>query len=298
MMGAVDDDATDSGALVVDREERGPKEAALVVIYGTDLGRRWNIEGTVTMGRGVGCDIVLPYESASREHAAIELDGDAVRLRDLDSTNGTYLNDHEIKEAYLSNGDRLQVGRTIFRFLYSSELEHAYHEEVFRLSTVDGLTGARNRRYLHDALSRDLSRALRYERPLSALVIDVDGLTFLNDKFGRRGGDHLLGRLARMIGQRARKVDLLARWGADEFFMVLPETPLEGARIFSEHLREMVQDHEFTFDGDAMQCTVSIGVTGLTPEIEAPEDMIQRALKCLNDAQRAGGNRVVMDRFK
>lgn len=296
MMQGVDDEATDSGALVRDREERGPKEACLVVIYGTDLGRRWNIRGRVTLGRGGSCDIVLPYESASREHAAIEIDGESVRIADLDSTNGTYLNDHEVKQAYLTNGDRLQVGRTIFRFLYSSELEHAYHEEVFRLSTVDGLTGARNRRYLHDALSRDLSRALRYERPLSALVVDVDGLTFLNDKFGRRGGDHLLGRLARLIQQRARKVDLLARWGADEFFMVLPETPLEGARIFSEHLREMVQGHEFVFEGDEMRCTISIGVTSLVPGVEAPEDLIQRALKCLDDAQRAGGNRVVMDR--
>lgn len=297
-MAGVDDDATDSGALVLEREERGPREACLVVIYGTDLGRRWNIKGKVTLGRGVGCDIVLPYESASREHAQIELDVESVRIRDLDSTNGTFLNDHEVKEAYLSNGDRLQVGRTIFRFLYSSELEHAYHEEVFRLSTVDGLTGARNRRYLHDALSRDLSRALRYERPLSALVIDVDGLTFLNDKHGRRGGDHLLGRLARLIEQRARRVDLLARWGADEFFMVLPETPLEGARIFSEQLRELVQDHEFHFEGDEMTCTISIGVTAAVQSTEAPEDMIQRALKCLDEAQRAGGNRVVMDRDK
>ena len=117
---------------------RRKKDACIVVIYGAELGRKYNIESReMTIGRATVNDICVSQDSVSRTHATIVMDDSGVKIRDNESTNGTYVNDHKIHEAYLKDGDLIKVGRSIFKFLTGDNIESSYHEEIYRLSTVE-----------------------------------------------------------------------------------------------------------------------------------------------------------------
>ena len=129
----------------------------LVVIYtkeATLLGKRFVLEQNPTRaGRGADNQIVLDGDSVSRRHCHFERRGEAWLVVDDGSTNGTYVNDDHISSEHrLANGDRIKVGPTIFKFLSGTDVESQYHEEIYRLTIIDGLTQAYNKRYLFEAL--------------------------------------------------------------------------------------------------------------------------------------------------
>ena len=192
------------------------KEACLVVIYGPDLGRKYNLEASaMTLGRSNKCDIQIDQESVSRAHSKIINAGRLVRIRDLGSTNGTYVNDELIDERTLADGDFIKIGRTIFKFLSGGNIERAYHEEIYRLTTVDGLTQIFNKRYFPRQLEREIARALRYRREVSLVMFDIDHFKQVNDTHGHLAGDAVLKTLAMTIktGSGGRSVRALRRRG-------------------------------------------------------------------------------------
>ena len=134
--------------------------AALVVIYGLDLGRKYDLVGDNTIiGRSSKASIQIDQESVSRNHAKLISSEKKVVLQDMGSTNGTYVNDELIAgDSQLRNGDLIKIGRTIFKFIAGGNIETAYHDEIYRLTTVDGLTQIFNRRYFEDTLDREISR--------------------------------------------------------------------------------------------------------------------------------------------
>jgi diguanylate cyclase (GGDEF)-like protein len=275
---------------------RKPKDACLVVIYGQDLGRKYNITGgEITVGRATSNDICLSQDAVSRVHARLIIDEQGVRLRDNESTNGTYVNDNKIHEAYLQDGDLVKIGRSIFKFLTGENIESSYHEEIFRLSTVDGLTQVYNRRYFMETLERELSRARRYERPLGLLIFDIDHFKKTNDTFGHRAGDHVLRRVADLVTEDARKVDVVSRYGGEEFTVILPEVGLEGARLFAEKIRKLIETEDFSFEGRKIPVNISIGVAELDESIAAADDMIKTADRRLYAAKEGGRNRTVAE---
>jgi diguanylate cyclase (GGDEF)-like protein len=279
-------------------ETQGPKakrkDACLVVIYGQDLGRKYNLVGRdLRIGRATTNDICLGQDAVSREHAILVVDDVGVKIRDNDSTNGTYINDNKIHEAYLRDGDLVKVGRSIFKFLSGDNIESSYHEEIFRLSTVDGLTQVFNRRYFMETLERELSRARRYERPLALLIFDIDHFKLCNDTFGHRAGDFVLRRISELVTMRARKVDVVARYGGEEFAVILPEIDIVGAKLFAEKVRVLVEEENFTFEGRKIPVTISIGVADLDSLVANADDLIQTADRRLYAAKNSGRNRVV-----
>lgn len=282
---------TDEGA------GKGPKkEACLVVIYGAELGRKYHIDGReMTIGRGTLNDICVSHDSVSRTHATLRVEDNGVKLRDNESTNGTYVNDHKVHEAWLKEGDLIKIGRAIFKFLSGDNVESLYHEEIYRLSTVDGLTQIFNKRYFLETLERELSRARRYDRPLALVMFDIDHFKLCNDNFGHRAGDFVLRQVADVVRDRARKVDVLARYGGEEFAMILPEIDIRGATQFSEKIRIMIGESRFSFEGRAIPVTISIGVAELTQDIATYDDLIKRADARLYKAKQTGRNRVVFD---
>ena len=123
------------------------KEAALVTLYGADLGRRFVLQKSeVVIGRSSKCDIRIDQESVSRSHASLLNNGRSVVLRDLGSTNGTLVNDQQVDEYVLRHGDLIKIGRTVFKFIAGGDIEQLYHEEIYRLTTTDGLTQIFNKR--------------------------------------------------------------------------------------------------------------------------------------------------------
>ncbi|MFH1130131.1 MAG: FHA domain-containing protein, partial [Pseudomonadota bacterium] len=110
------------------------KEACMVMIYGPELGKKYNLGSpSIIFGRSSKCDIQIDQESVSRSHCKVMNTGNSLIIRDLGSTNGTYVNDKSIDEHVLRDGDLIKIGRSIFKFLTGGNIEHAYHEGIYRL---------------------------------------------------------------------------------------------------------------------------------------------------------------------
>ena len=270
----------------------------LVVIYTKEptlLGRRFVLDSSpIRIGRGAENHIVLEGDSVSRRHAHFEQRSGAWWCVDDGSTNGSYVNDEQIvREARMTNGDRIKIGPTIFKFLSGEDVEAQYHEEIYRMTIIDGLTQVHVKRYLLEALDKELMRARRHQRELSFLMLDIDHFKKINDVHGHLAGDYVLKEVARLIQQRIRRDEVLARYGGEEFAIILPETTLEGACALAEGLREKIEESRFVFQGETIRVTISIGAAILVEEHRASLDLINKADEKLYEAKRAGRNRVL-----
>ena len=245
-------------------ERPAAKDACLVVIYGLELGKKFSLETpSIIIGRSSKADIQIDQESVSRNHAKIVNTGKQILIRDLGSTNGSYVNDELIDEHVLQDRDFIKIGRTIFKFLTGGNVEAAYHEEIYRLTTDDGLTQIKNRRYLMEALEAELRRAQRYARDVSLIMFDIDHFKRINDTYGHLAGDYVLKHLATVIKQRIRREDLFARFGGEEFSILLPEIAHANAMIFAEKIRALIERTEFKFEDSEIPVRISIGVASL-----------------------------------
>jgi two-component system cell cycle response regulator len=269
-------------------------EACLVVIYGHDLGKKFNLDrDALIIGRSSGADIKLEQEAVSRNHCKLVNTGDSVIVRDLGSTNGTYVNDQLVDEYRLRDGDLLKIGRCIFKFLSGDNIESAYHEEIYRLTTIDGLTQVYNRRYFLESLDREMGRAQRYLRDLSLILFDIDHFKAVNDTYGHLAGDYVLKQLAMEIKRRIRREDILARYGGEEFAIILPELDNTSAMHFGEKIRRIASEANFRFDETDIPVTVSVGVTTLEPAVRDSASFIKRVDEKLYRAKSDGRNCVV-----
>ncbi|MHB8421051.1 MAG: diguanylate cyclase [Myxococcales bacterium] len=270
-------------------------QSCLVVIYGPDLGHRYEISGDeLTIGRDIGNQITVDLDNVSRRHARLVQRVDKVYLQDLGSTNGTFLNDEEVKgEVPLRSGDLVKVGGAIFKFLYGGNVESLFHEEIYRITIGDGLTQCYNKRYFMEFLEREMARGQRYGRPLSLMIFDLDHFKDVNDTHGHLAGDHVLRELANAVRTKVRKEECLARYGGEEFTLVSPESGPARVRKFAEKLRQIVEAHEFAFDGKAIAVTISVGVADMTPDMTEPAQFIKVADANLYLAKKQGRNRVV-----
>ncbi len=271
------------------------KEACLVVIYGLELGKKFNVGRPQTIvGRSSKADIQIDQESVSRNHCKIINTGSAILLRDMESTNGTYVNDEIVDEYVLRDGDLVKVGRVIFKFLSGNNIESAYHEEIYRLTTIDGLTQTFNRRYFTETLERELGRAQRYRRDLSLLMFDIDRFKTVNDSHGHLAGDYVLRHLASVLRPRIRREDVFARYGGEEFAIILPELDLHSTLQFAEKIRRLVETTPFRFDDVNIPITISIGAATMSAVPTAsPTEFVKQADDNLFAAKESGRNRVV-----
>lgn len=269
-------------------------DAALVVIYGLELGRKYDLCKTETLiGRSAKAEIQVDQESISRNHACITTSKRGVFIKDLESTNGTFVNDEPVRgETPLCNGDLVKIGRTIFKFIAGGNIETAYHDEIYRLTTMDGLTQIYNRRYFEEALEREVSRSRRYERSLALVMFDVDHFKRVNDQHGHLAGDYVLKQLASTLRTRIRREDVFARYGGEEFGMLLPEVDLVGAVKLAEKARRLVEKQRFEFDNTLIPISISLGVAVLESGHRDLVDLKRAADAKLYEAKAAGRNRV------
>jgi len=267
------------------------KEACLVVIYGSELGKKYNLNApSLVIGRSSKCDIQIDQESISRNHTKMVNTGKSILIRDLGSTNGTYVNDEPIDEYVMRDGDLIKIGRTIFKFLTGGNIENAYHEEIYRLTTIDGLTQIFNKRYFLETIEREIARSHRYRRELSLVMFDIDHFKKVNDSYGHLAGDYVLKHLAQTVKTRIRREDCFARYGGEEFAIVLPEIDGLNAKPFAEKIRQLVEATDFRFENTSMPVTISMGVATLDGESTDPQALIKRADDRLYEAKSSGRN--------
>lgn len=273
------------------------RDACLVQIYptGPHMGSRYALSGgSLVLGRDAASDITLADEAVSRHHGVLQFDGDGYQVIDLTSTNGTFVNDVRVAAQKLRDGDYLRLGTHIFRFLASGNLEAQYHEEIYRLTIIDALTGTFNKRFFLEHLDQEVARSARFGRPLSLLMLDIDWFKAVNDRLGHLGGDHALREVAACIKKSLRREDLFARYGGEEFGVVAPETPGGQAVILAERLREAVARHPFRYGEEDFQVTISVGVGSLLGEEPlVATQLIRQADEKLYQAKQAGRNCVV-----
>jgi cobalamin biosynthesis protein CobD len=273
------------------------RTACLVHIYptGPGMGSRYPLADTpLVLGRGSDCDIRIADHSVSRRHARIQPSADGYYAVDLQSTNGTFVNDAAASMHRLKDGDYLRVGNCIYRFLTGGNVEAEYHEEIYRLTIIDALTDTHNKRYLLEFLDRELARSSRYRRPLALIMFDIDLFKSINDQLGHLGGDFTLRELAACIKSSVRKEELFARYGGEEFAVVLPETTGQGAVHVAERVRRLIETHPFQYEDKSYHITISLGVACTDGEQTlTPSQLIRLADDKLYQAKREGRNRVV-----
>lgn len=159
-------------------------------------------------------------------------------------------------------------------------------------SNRDGLTGIYNRRYLEQQLSVEYSRCKRYGTTLSFIIFDLDHFKKVNDNFGHLAGDKVLCDVSQRISGLLRTVDVFGRYGGEEFGIILPDTPQEGALTLAERLRQAIAEEPVTYKGTIIPVTISIGVAGFQLETPDYEHLIHWADLALYYGKENGRNRV------
>lgn len=270
--------------------------ASVVQIYGGSLGRRVELlGGAITIGRDDDNAICVELSTVSRQHSRVFSDGSQHWVEDLESTNGTFVNDREITEATaLSNGDLIKCGGAVFKFIEGGNVEALYHEEIHRLTLTDGLTQIANKRHFTEFFERELARALRHQRPLALVMFDLDHFKKINDDHGHLAGDRVLCGVTALVAPEVRRDELFARWGGEEFAVVLPETAIDGAAHFGERIRAMVERASFEYDGETLRVTISVGATALA-DGDSLETLVDRADALLARAKQGGRNGVCVE---
>jgi diguanylate cyclase (GGDEF)-like protein len=165
--------------------------------------------------------------------------------------------------------------------------------EVQHLAITDALTGVSNRRYLLEIAQYEFDQAKRYQRPLSAIMFDLDGFKNINDQFGHAAGDTVLRLVAQRCQENVRNIDTLGRYGGDEFGIILPETKYDRAHNVAERIRSCIADKPFLANGNEFQLSISMGVATISENTQDLSGLLSNVDAALYDAKESGKNRIV-----
>jgi diguanylate cyclase (GGDEF)-like protein len=263
----------------------------LVVLHGPLLGKTFAVDQPqVTIGRSSDCDIQIEDDNVSRKHAQIGCQDGLVWLKDLGSTNGSYVNSKRVSEIPLNDGDLVLIGRVLFKFIRSSSVENRFFGQMYSLATTDFLTGIANRQQVINLLEQEFNRARRYDRPVSILIYDIDHFKDINDTFGHLTGDQLLIESSRIVKEHLRAEDFYGRLGGDEFLIICPETTVEKALALGKRIQVVLSKTDFSAKEKPIFFTISVGVAGLSLKVASPDELILLADQALYRAKNAGRN--------
>lgn len=260
------------------------------------IGTRFSLRpgAALEIGRSPNAEVSLPeVPSVSRNHSRLEYLVGLVVIRDLGSTNGTYVNDRLIDgPSVLRSGDRFQVGAVHFKFLHEQDVEHAYHNAIYDLVARDGLTEIFNKRKFDEEIEKEFSRARRYGRPLSLIMVDVDHFKEVNDSHGHLAGDFILKQIAGRLSSCLRAEQIIARVGGEEFAILCPETDSSSATILAEKLRTRIAEAPCLFGETAISVTCSFGVAQFEAETQSAPQLLEAADRALYASKASGRNKV------
>jgi two-component system cell cycle response regulator len=286
--------------LPVSLPHEGNRRATLTVLTGLQAGRLITIDGTeLTIGRAVDADLVVDDTGVSRRHARIARSPDGgFYVEDLGSVNGTFVGTARVGVSILREVDVLQLGPHLkVRFAVVDPAEEALGRYLFEASVHDPLTHAFNRQHLADRLIAEIARARRASTELAVLMIDVDALKTVNDSFGHLAGDRALCTIASRIRCVLRVEDVFARYGGDEFVVLVLGIAHPDVMRLADRVRRTVEGLHMSARGGKVAITTSIGVAFLTEVGETDEPgvaLIATADARMYEAKASGGNSVCM----
>ena len=294
-IGDDDDEATRVGIIEVPKATAKDR-AYLIVLTGDGVGSMFRIEGESIIGRSSTANVRLNDDGVSRRHARLIQKGSSVVIEDLNSANGTFVNDEQITERTLRDGDKIRIGSTsILKFSYHDDLEESFQQRMYEAALYDSLTRAFNKKYLLERLPTELAYAKRHGTSLSLLMFDVDFFKKINDTYGHLAGDAVLIKLAKLAAGALRQEDIFGRYGGEEFAILCRGVKLQHAGVLGERLRSTVESSIFEHEGRRLAVTISVGVASYpTSPVETPNQLIAAADEALYEAKRCGRNRVLL----
>ena len=193
----------------------------------------------------------------------------------------------------------INLGLTLFiiwlaalMLIFHLHQEKRYTERLAELANYDALTNVHNRHYFNQELEKEIAKSRRYKIDLSLLMIDIDHFKKVNDTYGHPVGDQVLKTLADICKKVLRDVDIVVRFGGEEFIVILPSTNISGSLLTAERIRRAVEETEFQYEDISLRCTVSIGVTSYDNNEWNDKDFIKAADIALYEAKKNGRNQV------
>jgi two-component system cell cycle response regulator len=271
--------------------------ASLTLMSGPNAGQIFALDrNECVIGRDLDAHVRIEDPSLSRRHAHIvRLGGDRYLLEDLKSTNGTFVGGLRVQRHELVTGDRIQLGPKLgVRFAIIDLAEEMLQRQLFESSTRDGLTHAFNRKYLAERLAAEVAHARRHKSALAVLLFDIDEFKRTNDTHGHLVGDAVLRAIADEVHALIRIEDVLARFGGEEFVILIRATAPDDAMTLAERMRLAIEKMTVKAPDGDVRVTVSIGVASLSevgPE-GAGAELLALADTRLFRAKEAGRNRV------
>jgi len=170
------------------------------------------------------------------------------------------------------------------------------HKKIKSLSITDGLSGLYCYRFFQERLDDELVRARRYQEPLGLIMMDIDGFKQVNDAWGHQTGDRVLKQIAKILKEMCREVDIISRYGGEEFAVILPETNIEGTFYLAERIRKAIKNFEFTSlsSDETIKLTVSCGVASFPDSAKDKEKLIKKADDALYKAKNEGKDKTCL----
>ncbi len=277
--------------------------ATLTMMTGPDAGQVFALDrDECVVGRDFDVHVRLEDTSVSRRHARLTRRGGAFIVEDMGSTNGTYVGGQKITSRELASGDRIQVGaRLTLRFAMTDETEDVLQRQLYESSTRDPLTRAFNRKYLWERMAAEIAHAHRHGTSLAVLMLDIDDFKGTNDTHGHLVGDAVLRAIADEVQTLIRAEDVFARFGGEEFVVLIRATGVDDAPKLAERLRGAIERLRIpagSRDEDIdVAVTISVGVASLSelPGQSEAKSLLERADQRLYRAKSEGRNRVCSD---
>ncbi len=256
----------------------------------------------ITIGRALEANVRINDTRISRLHARIttfensEIDERKYFISDLGSKNGTILNGQLIQEAWLNNGDKLEIGGHLLRFELLDEIDREYQSQIRRLLSHDDLTGLLSSSSFFSELRRETTLAGEAGRRFCVLMMDIDHFKLVNDHYGHLTGSKTLEEIGFCITRNLRTGDVGARFGGEEFAAFLLDADVPQAWVAAERIRSAIEKNPFTVlrhgkPAEKHFITVSIGISSYPIDATDPIELVELADSALYRAKREGRNR-------
>lgn len=290
-----------SGTFTEQFQQASKTPPALVMLVGPpgSVGKVWPIDQeNVIIGRSMTSAIFVDDKSVSRSHSKLSNHLGDVTLIDLESSNKTIINGQSIPPFIpfkLKNNDQVKVGNVLFKFLEQGSIEAAASQAMQQKSERDTLTQAWNKGALLAKGPEALQRAKLLNASMSVLVLDIDHFKKINDTYGHAAGDYVLKALAEIISKTSiRSDDYFARFGGEEFVIIMFGSNIRQAQEIGERIRASIQIYPFEFQGTTIPVTISVGVSSFVNPNSSWEQIFERADHALYQSKKSGRNRVTV----